>query len=756
MDEDLEGFGTLVTKNKTTNSKKSKKKGGGFQSMGLSFPVLKGVQKRGYKVPTPIQRKTIPIVLDGRDIVAMARTGSGKTACFLLPMFEKLLNSVKKPGARSLILSPTRELALQTLKFIKEIGKFTDLKPAVVLGGDAMDSQFAALHGNPDIIVATPGRLLHVCVEMELKLQYVQYVVFDEADRLFEMGFGEQLQELLKRLPEARQTLLFSATLPKMLVEFARAGLNEPALIRLDVESKIPEKLELVFLCCRTDEKIAALLSLLKHVIPSNSQTVVFAATKHHVEYLKMVLDLADISNCCIYSTMDASARKINAAKFQVGKASVLIVTDIAARGLDIPQLDCVINFNFPAKPKLFVHRVGRCARAGRAGTAYSLVSSEEFPYLLDLHLFLGRPLQIGEESSTIGSIPSPVVEEEQIELLNWLTDSSDLKELQKTANNGYKSYLRTRPGASVESVRRAKELGLAHLKPHPIFNSGYFGTSDGMKAEMLSRIKSYRPTGTIFEIGKAPTSETLAIMREAKKKHSVAIATHKRKLEEQEQENPLDTEFKSFLPKKSANATENKLSSPTLSLHERKKRRKAAVDTEHFVPYQSADHHTEQGLMVNNFQSEAAQMQFDLTADSADQMKRQRNQVKWDRRKKKFVGTNQETKNGKILTESGVWIPASYKTDRYAQWKEKNRIDANNESSDDSDDGDPETQRRRAFMNKKFPNTHWGRHNEKLQRKMKSELKRPEQILKVRQKHEREEWRIKNKQTKKKKKSRR
>jgi ATP-dependent RNA helicase DDX54/DBP10 len=187
-------------------------------------------------------------VLEGRDVVAMARTGSGKTACFLIPMFEKLKMRSAKAGARALILSPTRELALQvscfdftynfvilylqTLKFIKELGRLVGLKSSVILGGDSMDDQFSAIHGNPDVIVATPGRFLHVCIEMELKLSSIEYVVLDEADRLYEMGLGEQLTEIVARLPDARQTVLFSATLPKVLVEFAKAGLNDPVLLR--------------------------------------------------------------------------------------------------------------------------------------------------------------------------------------------------------------------------------------------------------------------------------------------------------------------------------------------------------------------------------------------------------------------------------------------------------------------------------------------------------------------------------------------
>ena len=215
--------------------------------MGLSQEVWRGVIKKGYKVPTPIQRKTVPLIMDGKDVVAMARTGSGKTAAFLLPLLERL-KAPKTTGARALVLSPTRELALQTLRFAKDLGRFTGLKFCCVLGGESMERQFAAIHSNPDVLFATPGRFVHLCLEMGLKLDSVEYVVFDEADRLFEMGLGEQLREILARLPDTRQTLLFSATLPRLLVDFAKAGLAEPTLVRLDVESKVPETLRLAFL----------------------------------------------------------------------------------------------------------------------------------------------------------------------------------------------------------------------------------------------------------------------------------------------------------------------------------------------------------------------------------------------------------------------------------------------------------------------------------------------------------------------------
>uniref|UniRef100_A0A8C9KFD3 RNA helicase n=1 Tax=Panthera tigris altaica TaxID=74533 RepID=A0A8C9KFD3_PANTA len=340
---------------------KKKKKSGGFQSMGLSYPVFKGIMKKGYKVPTPIQRKTIPMILDGKDVVAMARTGSGKTACFLIPMFERLKTRSAQTGARALILSPTRELALQTMKFTKELGKFTGLRTALILGGDKIEDQFAALHENPDVIIATPGRLVHVAVEMNLKLQSVEYVVFDEADSPAET-WGEVPLVLMKT-----------------------PGWTYPQSWDSDHRDPIPEPLVL------PPHRGTPAMAWPALPPPAGLLTPLPPSRLHSAQ----LLTTQGVSCAHIYSALDQTARKINLAKFTHGKCSTLIVTDLAARGLDIPLLDNVINYSFPAKGKLFLHRVGRVARAGRSGTAYSLVAPDEVPYLLDLHLFLGRALTL-------------------------------------------------------------------------------------------------------------------------------------------------------------------------------------------------------------------------------------------------------------------------------------------------------------------------------------------------------------------------
>ncbi|KAL1464237.1 hypothetical protein WDU94_003903 [Cyamophila willieti] len=675
---------------------KKKKLGGGFQSLGLSFEVLKGILKRGYKIPTPIQRKTMPLILEGRDVVAMARTGSGKTACFLIPMLEKLKTHSPSAGMRALILSPTRELALQTFKFVKELGKFTKLQSTCLLGGDSMDNQFARLLSSPDIVVATPGRFLHIVVEMELKLSSVQYVVFDEADRLFEMGFGEQLTEIIHRLPDARQTLLFSATLPKVLVQFARAGLSDPVLIRLDVENKVPDTLQLGYFSCRPDEKEAALLCLLKHVIPENAMTIVFAATKYHVEYVHKILGLAGISSTYIYSDLDPTARKINAAKFQTGRIRVLVVTDVAARGIDIPSLDAVINYNFPSKAKLFVHRVGRCARAGRSGVAYSLVSTDELCYYLDLLLFLGRKPLIVDNSPAckknrdglFGKIPQALMEDQISEIMNWVELDADMEGVQRTCANAYKKYIKSRPGASVESVKKVKDLDVAIMQVHPLFRM--IGNAEEEKYSLLSKMSEYRPSSTVLEFGKDPVSKTAALMRHKRKLHEPIIAGFKRKREEvvlAKKADAFDHSKESGSGLESSNVDDVESTFGQNIIHMSKKKRKQQdrvnnnkVDSEFYIPYKPSDQYTEQGLSLTDFKQDSSRIAMDLVGDSAELIHKQKqNAKKWDPVKKKYVGVTEDVRM--VRSESGGLIRASYKTDRFKKWKERNKI------SDDADD---------------------------------------------------------------------
>ncbi|VVC99325.1 unnamed protein product [Leptidea sinapis] len=692
-DDVLPGFEApqVDASNNDEQGKKKKKSSGGFQAMGLSFAVLKGITKRGYKQPTPIQRKTIPIALENKDVVAMARTGSGKTACFLLPILEKLTAPANKPlpgkNLRALILSPTRELALQTLRFVRELGKFTGLTSAAILGGESIEQQFGVMSGStPDIVVATPGRFLHICIEMSLKLDNIKIVVFDEADRLFELGFGEQLQEIVARLPSSRQTLLFSATMPKMLVEFARAGLSDPVLIRLDVDWKLPSTLWLGWIYVRAELKTAALLLLLDRVITKETpQAVVFAATKHHVEYLHLILQRACITSTYAYSGLDPAARKIALGKFINKKCSVLLVTDVAARGLDLPSLDTVINYNFPAKPKLFVHRVGRSARAGRSGRAFSLVSAEDVAHLLDLQLFLSSQLILPDQVSEVGdACPSGVwgaLSAEALELrhqdvVSWHRDHSDIQDAERVCGRGWQQYVRWREPASADANRRAKQT------PRPAVTHPFLLRAEQAPTDQLVHdIATYRPKGTILELAGKNDSPMYLAMKAKRRVHGKLVQKARDNMQEGTvlQEN-VDSEKKKVKGKK-----------------------KQPVRDENYIPHFATDHHTETGMSVN-FAAGASQAELELGADSAETDRARRHSMRWDRKRKKMVHVDPDGGRKMIRTESGGRVPASYRSGKYEQWRKRN-------------DGADDTGLRDGHATPSEFRPRWVKHNERVSR---------------------------------------
>uniref|UniRef100_A0AAZ1XEV6 RNA helicase n=1 Tax=Oreochromis aureus TaxID=47969 RepID=A0AAZ1XEV6_OREAU len=736
---------------------KKKKKSGGFQSMGLSYPVFKGVMKKGYKIPTPIQRKTIPVILDGKDVVAMARTGSGKTAAFLIPMFEKLKAPQAQTGARALILTPTRELALQTMKFTKELGKFTGLKTALILGGDRMEDQFAALHENPDIIIGTPGRLMHVVMEMNLKLHSVEYVVFDEADRLFEMGFAEQLQEIIRRLPDTRQTLLFSATLPKLLVEFARAGLTEPVLIRLDVDSKLSDQIKLSFFHLRVDDKPALLLHLLRNVVKPQEQTVVFAATKHHVEYLKELLSSEGLECAYIYSALDQTARKINIGKFVHRKAMVLLVTDVAARGIDIPLLDNVINYNFPSKAKLFLHRVGRVGRAGRSGTAYSLICPDEMPYVYDLHLFLGRPVQFASpehtEEGVFGRVPQRILDDESAHLITSHENFAGPAKSAPCLRERLQAVPQVAAKPSPESIRRVKNVDLSSMGVHPVLGCGL----EKMELECLQivdAIKSYKSKAVnhleINSSSKTPASE---VMRAKRSKDTGLVDKFSKQREDraaesrlqqpinptttadcditEKEESDLNGVFSEVVGGKRRGQQEDGEERPKT-----KKKRQSGKDEEYYIPYRPKDFDSERGLSLGGegsaFEQQASSAVLDLMGDEGDRLNQDR------KKKKRFVReSGKEDQKKKIKTDSGQVI--SNKKNRknfYEEWKKKYKIDDTGSGSDGETGGGGRKPARGRGRGRRGPNVQSsGDH------KARSELKTKDQIMKQRKKKQKHQF---------------
>ena len=745
---------------KASNLKgKTVKKGGGFQAMGLNANLLKAITRKGFSVPTPIQRKTIPLVLDGQDVVGMARTGSGKTAAFVVPMVEKLKSHSAKVGARALILSPSRELALQTLKVVKEFGRGTDLKCVLLVGGDSLEEQFGSMAGNPDIIIATPGRFLHLKVEMSLDMSSIRYVVFDEADRLFEMGFAAQLTEILHALPSSRQTLLFSATLPRSLVEFARAGLQEPTLVRLDAESKVSPDLQSVFFTMKSAEKEGALLHILSDIIhmptgqteaatsrkageseknpkkrkraemerndrkdsPTKHSTIIFAATKHHVEYLATLLRHSGFAVSHVYGALDQTARRMQVEDFRTGMTNILVVTDVAARGIDIPILANVINYDFPSQPKIYVHRVGRTARAGQKGWSYSLIRDSDLPYVLDLQLFLGRRLVVGRdevdtanyaEDVAIGGLVRDRLERHCEWVSKLLDEDADLPALKDVAGKGEKLYLRTRNASSTESVRRAKELTnkKSWMGLHLLFSDD----TDRMeveRAKMLARVSGFRPPETVFEIGqRGGGSEAAEVM---KKRRSTINAKRQRGIDGEHASrivdeevaadgNPTshaeDAEVDSSVDLDMGSVSDNSLEvTITQQGKSNTNGNQGFQDSEFFMSYNptTINQAEDRGYGVQsgsyntashnnqNFLEAARGVTMDLNNDEGAKAFAEPSRPKgmrWDKKSKKYVAraNDEDGSKGKAMIrgESGQKIAASFRSGRFDAWKKANRIE--------------------------------------------------------------------------------
>ncbi|ABN68395.2 ATP dependent RNA helicase [Scheffersomyces stipitis CBS 6054] len=749
------------------NPQAKKAKAGSFQSFGLSKLVLTNIAKKGYRQPTPIQRKTIPLIMANRDVVGMARTGSGKTAAFTLPVIEKLKGHSARVGIRAIILSPSRELALQTYKQVKEFSKGSDLRAIVLTGGDSLEDQFSSMVSNPDIVIATPGRFLHLQVEMQLDLKTVEYIVFDEADHLFEQGFAEQLNELLAVLPPQRQSLLFSATLPRSLVDFAKAGLSNPVLVRLDADSKISDQLQMAFFTTKKNEREANLLYVLQEVIkmplgtaeqikklrlmdkrvndeaeeeelenesgskrkykfkkerlpsanvlPSPHSTIVFVPTKHHVEYITTLLRDAGYLVSYIYGTLDQHARKNQLYQFRLGMTTVLVVTDVAARGIDIPVLANVVNYTLPGSSKIFIHRVGRTARAGNKGWAYSIVNEKELPYLLDLELFLGKKILLtamqeqkcqllkdkqGDnyvepkvqytDRLVLGSCPRLSLETFEELYENLLRNHYELSVIKEVAAKGEKLYYRTRKAASTESVKRAKEIMDTGTwdDQHLLFGPNL----EKEKEKFLAKLANRHVKETVFEFNKKGNDrdeDSLVSFMHRRRKQLAPIqrrASERRDLLQREREAGLTHGIEDEILKAHGetgysasginDVDEEELQNAFEDADQlsSKSNKKNYRDDRFFIShYAPASVIQDQQLNItSSFANEAASATFDL--DNDDKIGNGKQVMQWDRKKGKYINS-QSTDKKFIIGESGAKIPATYRSGKFDEWKKKRNM---------------------------------------------------------------------------------
>jgi ATP-dependent RNA helicase RhlE len=365
-----------------------------FELLGLKPELLRAVSEKGYTTPSPIQSQAIPAVLSGRDLIAGAQTGTGKTAAFVLPMLQRLTESQQSGRTpRALVLTPTRELAAQVAESAREYGKYVSLRTAVVFGGVSIGPQINALRSGCDLLIATPGRLLDLAEQRAVDLRNVQYFVLDEADRMLDMGFIHALRRILKLLPPQRQNLMFSATYSEEIRELAKRFLRDPATVEVAARNATADRVDQTVYRVSKDHK----RHLLAHLIGNGNwhQVLVFTRTKHGANRLAQQLEANGIRSAAIHGNKSQGARVRALADFKDNKVVALVATEVAARGLDIKELPHVVNYELPNVPEDYVHRIGRTARAGGTGSAVSLVSPDEASLLRDIERVLRRSLPI-------------------------------------------------------------------------------------------------------------------------------------------------------------------------------------------------------------------------------------------------------------------------------------------------------------------------------------------------------------------------
>ena len=377
-----------------------------FQDLKLNNMLLQAVKQEGYSTPTPIQEQAIPYILDGRDVIGCAQTGTGKTAAFALPIIQRLGTDKRRRHIRVLVLSPTRELAAQIDEKFGIYGRQTHLKHTVIFGGVGQQPQVKAIQRGVDILVATPGRLLDLMNQGIVKLNTVEIFVLDEADRMLDMGFIHDVKRVIKVLPNKRQTLLFSATMPDAIQQLSKRILIDPVRVEVTPQATTVEKIDQsVFLVERTGKK-----ELLQYLLrdPAVERVLVFTRTKHRANNLAKQLTRAQLPADAIHGDKSQTARTRALENFKNGRTRILIATDIAARGLDIDAVSHVINFDLPNESESYVHRIGRTARAGASGIAYSFCAIDERKYLKDIEKLIRQDIPVVADHPFVSTAIEP------------------------------------------------------------------------------------------------------------------------------------------------------------------------------------------------------------------------------------------------------------------------------------------------------------------------------------------------------------
>ena len=364
-----------------------------FSELNIIQPILSAIDDAGYENPTEIQRESIPLVLDGHDMIGCAQTGTGKTASFAIPILQLLQEKPKQgKGIRTLVITPTRELAVQIEDNFKLYSKNLPIKSFAIFGGISQNKQVGTIKNGVDVLIATPGRLLDLMSQGIIKLNQIEILVLDEADRMLDMGFVNDIKKILQKVPEKRQTLFFSATMPKSIRKFANTILHQPKEINVTPVSSTAETIQQSVYFVEKPEKELLLVKLLKE---NSERTLVFTRTKHGANRLVKKLDKSKILSAAIHGNKTQNARQKALNDFKDNKIQVLIATDIAARGIDIDMLSNVINFELPNVPETYVHRIGRTGRAGKEGVAKSFCSIEEKKDLRNIEKLIEAKIKV-------------------------------------------------------------------------------------------------------------------------------------------------------------------------------------------------------------------------------------------------------------------------------------------------------------------------------------------------------------------------
>lgn len=409
-----------------------------FADLGLSAPILDAIADAGYETPSPIQAQAIPAIIKGKDVMAAAQTGTGKTAGFTLPILEILSRGqrARNNHTRALILTPTRELAAQIAENVITYGKYLPLNSTVVFGGVKINPQMLKLSRGVDILVATPGRLMDLYNQNAIKFSQLEILVLDEADRMLDMGFLRDIRKILALLPKGRQNLLFSATFSNDIRTLAKGLVNDPVEISVTPRNATAKSVEQLIHPVDKKQKSALLAELI--IDNKWQQVLVFSRTKHGANRLTRYLEEKGISAAAIHGNKSQGARTKALANFKSGEVSVLVATDIAARGIDIDQLPQVVNFDLPNVPEDYVHRIGRTGRAGASGHAISLVSADEFPLLSDIERLIKKiiPRELIDGFEPVHDVPESNLDTRPIKPKKPKKPKSDHRDGQRSGEN--------------------------------------------------------------------------------------------------------------------------------------------------------------------------------------------------------------------------------------------------------------------------------------------------------------------------------